>query len=73
MKVELKEEGKGFQPIELTITIETEQELCSLYGRLNASVFSVSESSDECIYRVRSLSSLFAVVNKLTKENNLLR
>jgi hypothetical protein len=36
MKVEVEDQAKEFKPIKLTITIETEVELCSLWYRLNA-------------------------------------
>ncbi len=37
MIVKVKEVVKKFEPIELNITIETEEELCDLWHRLNIS------------------------------------
>lgn len=35
MKVETKQPKKEFQPIEMTITFESEEELCNMWHRLN--------------------------------------
>jgi hypothetical protein len=38
MKVEIKEQEKVFNPITLTITIESDQDLCNLWYRQNLAV-----------------------------------
>ena len=35
MKVEVKEKTKTFEPIEIKLTIESEEELCDLWHRVN--------------------------------------
>lgn len=41
MKVKVKETEKKFEPIKLTITIESEEELCNLWHRLNIASYSI--------------------------------
>lgn len=38
MKVQVKEKEKKFKPIVLEVTIESEEELCDLWHRMNAVV-----------------------------------
>jgi hypothetical protein len=49
MKVEVEDQAKEFKPIKLTITIETEAELCSLWHRLNAANDVVENHSGESL------------------------
>lgn len=73
MKVEVNEKEKGFQPIKLKITIESEQELCSLWHRMNVSVSNVNDYSGD-ILKYKSTDKdvcLFNKLNQLVKTNNL--
>ena len=73
MKVELEEQVKEFKPIKLTITIETEEELCSLWHRLNASIDAVLLDSGYHYlkYGVISDYELWNRLEELVHANNL--
>ena len=62
MKVEYQ--AKEFKPIKLTITIETEEELCSLWHRLNASGDGVLKHSSDN-YLKHGVSSDYELWSKL--------
>tara|TARA_R110000737_G_scaffold329609_1_gene344881 strand:- start:57 stop:284 length:228 start_codon:yes stop_codon:yes gene_type:complete len=73
MIVEVEEQVKEFKPIKLTITIETEEELCSLWHRLNASdqkVLKVS-GSHYLKHGVISDYKLWSRLQELVNTNNL--
>ena len=70
MKVEVKEQAK-FQPIELTITIENEQELCSLWHRINLGNSAVNSYSKGLKYEAEKNHNLWQSLNKLVEANNL--
>ena len=74
MKVEVKTEEKKFEPIELTITIESEEELCSLWHRMNAlnSEINPIRAKDVLKHKCENeLNDLFKVLDKLAKQRNL--
>ncbi len=62
-----------FTPVELTITIETEQELCTLWHRLNLPVGVVNKRTDyELKYKADgSCYPLFKVVDDIVASSNL--
>lgn len=75
MKVETVEKT-DFQPIELKITIETPQELCDLWHRLNECSFKINGSADtKTIYNSdeESTLGLFEKIHSLMKKNNLFK
>lgn len=49
MKVKQVNEKQGFEPITLEITIESEQELCSLWHRLNESAGIINNNLDNAL------------------------
>jgi hypothetical protein len=72
MKVSTKEVlAKKFTPIELTITIETPEELNGLFARLNTANFEIfhygylNMQHEECL---DELEELFTTVNNICKE-----
>lgn len=70
MKVELKE--KGFQPIKLKITIESEEELCSLWHRMNVNSKNIDiHSQDTLKYKSCTGIFLYEKLNYLVKKHNL--
>jgi hypothetical protein len=73
MKVELEEQVKEFKPIKLTITIETEEELCSLWHRLNAAQATVLKSSGSHYLKHGVITSyeLWEKLENLVHANNL--
>ena len=73
MKVELEEQVKEFKPIKLTITIETEEELCSLWHRLNASKATVLKDSGSHYLKhgVSTNHVLWCRLEELVNVNNL--
>jgi uncharacterized membrane protein len=44
MTVKLKEQKKGFKPIEMTIVFESQEEINDLYNRVNVSDFVIEEA-----------------------------
>lgn len=76
MKVEqLNKENKKFQPIELKITIESEQELASLWHRMNCNRSEINKASDR-VLKLKcadgwTSTGLFELLDKLAIENNL--
>jgi len=73
MKVIRKEDKKRFNPIELTITIESEEELCDMWHRLNAAA---SYINDNVLHRLKhdaqgGVTPLFNTLSDLIDENNL--
>ena len=73
MIVEVEEQVKEFKPIKLTITIETEEELCSLWHRLNASHQAVLKDSGSHYLKhgVISDHELWSRLQELVNTNNL--
>lgn len=69
MKIELEE--TGFNPIELKLTIESEEELLELYARLNTPVNNVLNDRHEKYNTVPlgdNLMSMWVIVNDLIKK-----
>lgn len=66
MKVEV-EKKETFKPIKLTLTIETEQELCNLYHRINAASTGINEYANELVYKAsyQSSAELFKTLSDL--------
>ena len=56
MKVEV-EKQKAFTPVKITLTIETEQELCNLYLRLNASPNAINDVYNNLKYKACHLTN----------------
>jgi hypothetical protein len=73
MKVEVEDQAKEFKPIKLTITIETEAELCSLWYRLNALESAVLKNGryHHLKHGVSSDYELWEKLEELVKVNNL--
>jgi len=71
MKAEVKNESERFQPIELTITIESEQELCDLWHRFNVSDMIINAESKSLKYPANGDATFWLVLEKLVKENKL--
>ena len=73
MKVEVEDQVKEFKPIKLTITIETEKELCSLWHRLNAAKATVLKSSGSLYLKHGVITSyeLWEKLEELVNVNNL--
>lgn len=57
MKVEVKK-TETFKPIKLTVTIESEQEFCNLYHRINAASNIINEAANELVYQASYQSSV---------------
>ena len=72
MKIQVKEESNKFEPIELTLTIESEEELCDLWHRFNASVYDIDkESVDYLKHKSITLYDKWEVIDDLVKQRNL--
>tara|TARA_R110000744_G_scaffold163686_1_gene280714 strand:+ start:2290 stop:2505 length:216 start_codon:yes stop_codon:yes gene_type:complete len=66
------EEAKKFKPIELTITIETEEELCDLWHRMNATKPEIdNDIHDTLKHRSSSNMVMWGSIDNLVKVNNL--
>ena len=63
MKIEAKTKEKGFEPIELNITIETEDELVELLARLNISTSDVNKLCNTYGVSKDSLSFLWKLLD----------
>jgi len=73
MKVETNFENKKFDPIELKITIESEEELYELWHRFNASIMAL-RSDNIKIYPLENANLTGPVwykINDIVKELNL--
>jgi hypothetical protein len=71
MKIEVKENAV-FQPIELKLVIETEEELCDLWHRLNIDAIHVNANSDMIKHRATNVDfGLFYVIDELVTKYNL--
>lgn len=68
MKIET-EHTKTFEPIRLTITIETEDELKGLLGRMDLSSVTISQYT--CFTSDEEFQDLWAVLNQLYSEHIL--
>ena len=71
MKVEIKE--KVFNPITLTITIESEQDLCNLWYRQNLAVNRVNELSKELKLECTYSHDFWDKLDELVKQHKLKR
>jgi len=72
MKVEVKQVEKKFEPIELVITIESEEELCSLWHRLNLSPSVVNSNSCTAKHKAISDMELFDKLDDIAESLNLI-
>ena len=72
MKVEVKEVEKKFEPIELVITIESEEELCSLWHRLFLSSNVVNNNSCTAKHKAISDEKLFNKLDDIAESLNLI-
>ena len=71
MKIEVKENAV-FQPIELKLVIETEEELCDLWHRLNIGSNFVNNNSTAIKYRANEDNfQLWKEIDKLITKYNL--
>ena len=70
MKIEQKQK-KEFIPV--TITIETEEELCDLWHRYNLSPTGIDNSScfDDCLKHTSCVTGAWKSIDNLAKQNNL--
>lgn len=75
MKVEV-EKQKAFTPVKITLTIETEQELCNLYLRLNAAPSAINDSCTNLKYKACHLRDDYfytAISNLIDNEYQYLK
>lgn len=71
MKIEVKENAV-FQPCELKLVIETEEELCDLWNRLNVAPKFVNENSNILKHGATNYDfGLFNVIDELVTKYNL--
>jgi len=72
MKVQVKEDSKKFEPIELTLTIESEEELCNLWHRFDIVDLSNPRNHQDCVdYTVMNMRDTWKVIDELVKQRNL--
>lgn len=57
MKVEV-EKKETFKPIKITLTIESEEEFCDLFHRVNAASNIINEAANELVYKASYQSSV---------------
>ena len=74
MKVKLSEvKEKSFDPFDVTITIESEEELCNLYLRMNLNSSVVNESNQVLKHKANGSDwALFKVLKQKVEELNLI-
>lgn len=74
MQVKNKEDDEKFKPITLEIVIESEEELCSLWHRLNINseqLDPVYSSKDTLKYPIRNDRILWEHLDGLVRKRNL--
>lgn len=73
MKTEVLNKKKEFEPIKLKITIESEQEFCDLWHRLNESahVLNKNITNDSLKHKCDANYQLFFKLDEIAKEYNL--
>ena len=72
MMVLVDQESKVFQPITLTIVIETEEEFCNLFLRLNQSQVLINEQNSILKHKADdSADPIFDQLRPLINKNNL--
>ncbi len=74
MKVNVQKVKKEFKPITLTLTIESDKELCCLWHRFNMSNNEVNEViQDDLKYKSTGNSDMtvWSMIDDLVIENNL--
>lgn len=74
MKIKVNKNAPKFESIKLKITIESEEELCNLWHRINAAgvIFNKEYGSlNDVKHGVMASHELWEVLNKLAIENNL--
>ena len=72
MKVEVKQVEKKFEPIELVITIESEEELCDMWHRMNLNSRQVNNNSEGLKHKANDDQDyLFDKLDKLVEDFNL--
>ena len=72
MKVEIKETETKFEPITITLTIESEEELCDLWHRINLAPDVINEHITYHLKHKTSISSM-EFFNKLDSEMERLK
>ena len=73
MKIEEVNKQEEFQPIELKITIESEEELCDLWHRFNASEVVIDKNITKGVvkYGAKCTFVLWAVIDNIVKSRGL--
>ena len=71
MKVELEDQAKEFKPIKLTITIETEEELCDLWHRTNLNETVVNKTIHDVLKYKSIHNRIWIFIDELVIDNNL--
>ncbi len=78
MKVKREKKSEVFQPVQITITFESADEVCDLWHRLNLSVDALTESIDAyaCfLYNPQDSdvdsSELWSAIDRIVEERSL--
>lgn len=73
MKAEIKIEDQKFNPIKIELTIESEQELCDLWHRFNASKAHIDKTIDDVLkHKSKAVHyELFNLLDKAVQKLNL--
>lgn len=76
MKATIIETKKQFEPIEIKLVIESEEELCDLWHRLNISPSYIMSADGYDMELLKhgvtgGISSFWVAINKFVRENNL--
>jgi hypothetical protein len=71
MKVETQD-LKEFTPVTLTITFESEEEICNMWHRTNVTINSLNEDADDSLkYKARRASLLWKKMDEIVTSKNL--
>jgi len=65
MKLEIKDTKSRFEPIELTITVESAEELCDLWHRLDVGIDILKQSPDANTLTHSAMGCNHAIWNKI--------
>tara|TARA_R110000744_G_scaffold148351_2_gene261425 strand:- start:26380 stop:26604 length:225 start_codon:yes stop_codon:yes gene_type:complete len=72
MEIKINQEESEFKPIEITITLQSEEDLCSLWHRFNVSKKTVNKESEDSIkYECAENYKIWKVLDILVDKNNL--
>ena len=72
MEIKINQEESEFKPIEITITLQSEEDLCSLWHRFNVSKITVNKDSEHSIkYECAENYNIWKVLDILVDKNNL--